>query len=154
GEFNRSGSAGARRAAGGHRRRGAVKLAPSPVSRPVTRLSVNLNKVALVRNARAGAHPGPRARPRLLDAAAAVVGAGAHGLTLHPRPDRRHALPEDVEALAAFVATPGAEGVELNVEGNPFHGPAPAYPGFLALVEAARPAQATLVPDAAGQRTS
>jgi len=120
----------------------------------VTRLSVNLNKVALVRNARAGDTPGPRARPRLLDAAAAVVGAGAHGLTLHPRPDRRHALPEDVEDFAAWLAEGGHTDVELNVEGNPFHGPAPRYPGFVELLEQVRPAQATLVPDAAAQLTS
>ena len=122
-----------------------------------TQLSVNLNKVALVRNARGGVRPGPRARPSVPAAAEACVRAGAHGLTLHPRPDRRHALPEDVDALAAWLRQ-AAPGVELNVEGNPFGGPegegGADYPGFLALVERARPDQVTLVPDAAGQLTS
>ncbi len=118
----------------------------------MTSLSVNLNKVALVRNARSGAAPGPRARPSVRAAAEACVRAGAHGLTLHPRPDGRHALASDVLDFAAWLP------VELNVEGNPFAGPGRtgdyAYPGFVALVEQARPAQATLVPDAADQRTS
>jgi pyridoxine 5-phosphate synthase len=107
-----------------------------------------------VRNARAGGRPGPRARPRLIDAAAAVVAAGAHGLTLHPRPDRRHATPEDVRDFAAWLAARPDAGVEFNVEGNPLHGEAPDYPGFLALCEESRPSQATLVPDARGQLTS
>ncbi len=120
----------------------------------MTRLSVNLNKVALVRNARAGTHPDAGTRPRLLDAAAAVVAGGAHGLTLHPRPDRRHALPEDVAELSAWIARVAGAGVELNVEGNPFHGPGVDYPGFIALCESIRPTQVTLVPDATGQLTS
>jgi pyridoxine 5-phosphate synthase len=118
----------------------------------LTRLSVNLNKVALVRNARAGGFPDARATPRLLDAAEAVVEAGAHGLTLHPRPDRRHALPEDVRDFADFLA--GRAGIELNVEGNPFHTPSDDYPGFVELCEEVRPDQVTLVPDARGQLTS
>jgi len=121
----------------------------------LTRLSVNLNKVALVRNARAGGRPGERARPRLLDAAAAVAAAGAHGLTLHPRPDRRHATPEDVRELAEWIrATPERAGIEFNVEGNPFHGAGADYPGFLDLCADVRPDQVTLVPDARGQLTS
>jgi pyridoxine 5-phosphate synthase len=124
----------------------------------VTRLSVNLNKVALVRNARSGAAPGPHARPNLRESAEACVRAGAHGLTLHPRPDGRHALAADVLDFAALLDAPGSA-VELNVEGTPFEGAGTtadgyAYPGFLPLVEAARPTQATLVPDAPGQRTS
>ncbi|MDX1419826.1 MAG: pyridoxine 5'-phosphate synthase [Rubricoccaceae bacterium] len=123
----------------------------------MTRLSVNLNKVALVRNARSGPTPGPHARPDLHAAAEACVRAGAHGLTLHPRPDGRHALAEDVAALADWLAPPDGA-VELNVEGNPFAGAGAhggyRYPGFLALLEAVRPTQATLVPDTPGQRTS
>jgi len=116
----------------------------------MTRLSVNLNKVALVRNARGGARPDVEAMGRI------ALAAGAHGLTLHPRPDGRHARADDVRALAALCASAGAE---MNVEGNPFEEASTgadgyAFPGFLALVRDVRPAQATLVPDAAGQRTS
>ena len=123
----------------------------------MTRLSVNLNKVALMRNARSGAAPAPHARPSVRAAAEACVRAGAHGLTLHPRSDGRHALAADVLDLAAWLGAPEGA-VELNVEGNPFADAATtggyAYPGFLPLVRAARPTQATLVPDAPGQRTS
>jgi len=118
-------------------------------------LSVNLNKVALLRNAR------PLGIPSVERAARMALEAGAHGITLHPRPDGRHARPADVPHLAALVAEhPGAE---LNLEGNPFSeaggpGAHPDYPGFLALCEAAAEAgglaQATLVPDTPGQATS
>jgi len=108
-----------------------------------TALSVNLNKVALLRNARNGE------RPSVLGAAVIAVASGADGITVHPRPDQRHIRPADVLALAA-----GSLGVELNIEGNPFHGAQGDYPGFLALVERARPAQCTLVPDAPAQLTS
>lgn len=115
----------------------------------MTLLSVNLNKAALMRNARGGG------RPDVGRLAAVAVEAGAAGVTLHPRPDGRHARAADVAALAAWA--PGA-GAELNVEGNPFAGPGTtggyAFPGFLEIVRAARPTQATLVPDAAGQLTS
>lgn len=107
-----------------------------------TRLSVNLNKIALLRNARGGA------LPSVVEAARTCVEAGCHGLTLHPRPDRRHALPEDCLALRAFRS------VELNLEGNPFEPPRPGYPGFLELVLETMPDQCTLVPDAGDQRTS
>ena len=115
----------------------------------MTRLSVNLNKVALLRNARGGGRPDVGALGRV------CVGAGAAGLTLHPRPDGRHARADDVAALAAWLPDAGAE---LNVEGNPF-APAGAagayvYPGFVEIVRRSRPTQATLVPDAAGQLTS
>ena len=114
----------------------------------MTRLSVNLNKAALMRNARGGD------RPDVLRLARICVRAGAAGVTLHPRPDGRHALASDVVALAALVD----EGFELNVEGNPFEGPGQAggyaFPGFMELLRRVRPTQATLVPDAPGQRTS
>ena len=114
----------------------------------MTRLSVNLNKAALMRNARGGRRPDPARLARV------AVGAGAVGATLHPRPDGRHARARDVRALAALTA----DGGELNVEGNPFEGPGEtdgyAFPGFMALVRGVAPTQATLVPDAAGQRTS
>ena len=118
----------------------------------MTRLSVNLNKVALVRNARAGLAAG--GRPDLLTIARAALDGGADGVTLHPRPDGRHARAADAHALAAWLP----EGCELNLEGNPFAGPGARggydYPGFVALVRAVRPTQVTLVPDAAGQLTS
>ncbi|MEM1056802.1 MAG: pyridoxine 5'-phosphate synthase [Bacteroidota bacterium] len=119
----------------------------------MTRLSVNLNKVALVRNARAGRQPGPDARPSVTRAATAVLDASAVGVTLHPRPDRRHALPEDARALAALLEERG-DGRELNLEGNPFSPKGEAYPGFLALLLDVGPTQATLVPDTSEQLTS
>lgn len=112
-------------------------------------LSVNLNKVALLRNAR------DLDLPSVERAARVCLGAGADGLTVHPRPDRRHIRPPDVVALAALLA---GERAEFNVEGNPFAGAETGYPGFLDLVERAVEAggvdQCTLVPDAPGQRTS
>ena len=111
----------------------------------MTALSVNLNKIALLRNSRGGREPD------VLHAAGVCLDAGAHGLTVHPRPDARHARSDDVLALAQLCAT---RAVELNIEGNPFAAPRPGYPGLLALCEQARPAQATLVPDADGQLTS
>lgn len=119
----------------------------------MTRLSVNLNKVALVRNARAGRRPGADARPSVDRAATAALDAGAAGVTLHPRPDRRHALPEDARSLSALLAVRAGE-AELNLEGNPFSEPAEDYPGFLALLLEVGPEQATLVPDTRGQLTS
>ena len=111
----------------------------------MTRLSVNLNKIAVLRNSRGGLEPD------ILRAARTCLDAGAHGLTLHPRPDARHARTDDVMALAALASE---RSVELNLEGNPFAAPRPGYPGFVALCRAARPAQATLVPDDDGQITS
>ncbi|UKE69546.1 pyridoxine 5'-phosphate synthase [Xanthomonas cerealis pv. cerealis] len=111
----------------------------------MTRLSVNVNKIAVLRNSRGGE------LPRVLDAARACVDAGAHGITVHPRPDRRHIHAEDVLALAELTA---AHGVEFNIEGNPFAPPRPGYPGLIPLCAQVRPAQATLVPDGDGQLTS
>lgn len=110
-----------------------------------TALSVNLNKIAVLRNSRGGGEPD------LLRAAIACLDAGAHGLTVHPRPDARHIRAEDVHALAGLCR---ARGVEFNVEGNPFAPPRGGYPGLLALCDATRPAQVTLVPDSDGQLTS
>jgi pyridoxine 5-phosphate synthase len=111
----------------------------------MTRLSVNLNKIALLRNARGG-HA-----PDVLEAARTCLDAGAHGLTMHPRPDARHARADDVLALAGLAR---ARHVEFNLEGNPFAPARVGYPGFLALCDQARPAQATLVPDGDDQLTS
>lgn len=110
-----------------------------------TQLSVNLNKIAVLRNSRGGRDPD------ILHAAKVCLDAGAHGITVHPRPDARHTRHDDVVALAALTA---ARGVEFNLEGNPFAAARPGYPGFLALCEQARPAQATLVPDGDAQLTS
>ena len=110
----------------------------------MTRLSVNLNKIAVLRNSRGGA------RPDVVTAARTVLDAGAQGITLHPRPDMRHVRPEDVRALATVVKGR----VEYNLEGNPFASARGDYPGFLALVDEVRPEQATLVPDSDAQITS
>ena len=111
----------------------------------MTVLSVNVNKIAVLRNSRGGALPDPVA------AARACLDAGAHGITVHPRPDARHIRADDVYRLAELTR---AYGVEFNLEGNPFAPPRAGYPGFHALCEAVRPAQATLVPDGDGQLTS
>lgn len=111
----------------------------------MTLLSVNVNKIAVLRNSRGGAEPD------VVRAARTCLDAGAHGITVHPRPDQRHIRTDDVHALSELT---GARGVELNLEGNPFAPAREGYPGFLALCEAVRPAQATLVPDADGQITS
>ena len=109
-----------------------------------TLLSVNVNKVAVLRNSRGGREPS------VVAAAAAAIAAGAGGITVHPRPDQRHVRADDVIALAE--CTHGR--VEYNLEGNPFAPPRSGYPGFLALVAAVRPTQATLVPDNDNQLTS
>lgn len=110
----------------------------------MTVLSVNVNKVAVLRNSRGGNEPS------VVAAARAVMAAGAGGLTVHPRPDQRHIRPDDVRQLAAL-----ARGrVEFNIEGNPFAPPRAGYPGLLALVLETRPQQVTLVPDGDGQLTS
>lgn len=114
----------------------------------MTALSVNLNKIAWLRNARAGK------RPDLSDAARTIIGAGARGITVHPRPDQRHIHPQDVHALARLLRSE-YPGIEFNIEGNPAAGVRRnGYPGFDRLIEDARPEQATLVPDADSQLTS
>lgn len=110
----------------------------------MTLLSVNINKVAVLRNSRGGGEPDVGA------AAVAAMTAGAGGITVHPRPDQRHVRTADVLALARLTAGR----VEFNLEGNPFAPPREGYPGFLSLVDQARPRQATLVPDGDGQLTS
>ena len=105
-----------------------------------TKLSVNVNKVATLRNTRP--HVGI---PSVVRAAALCLDAGAHGITVHPRPDRRHITPADVRDLAVLLKQyPHAE---FNIEGNPFH-------GYMDLVREFRPAQCTLVPDDVSAATS
>lgn len=111
----------------------------------MTALSVNLNKIAILRNSRGGR------LPDVVQAGQTCLDAGAHGLTVHPRPDSRHIRTDDVFALAALCVQ---RGVEFNIEGNPFAPPRAGYPGLLALCESSRPAQVTLVPDGDGQLTS
>jgi pyridoxine 5-phosphate synthase len=104
-----------------------------------TALSVNLNKVALVRNTR---HLGI---PSVTRAATLCLEAGAAGITVHPRPDERHIRAGDVHDLAALLkAWPGRE---YNIEGNPFH-------NLMDFVRQVRPHQVTFVPDSEGQFTS
>jgi pyridoxine 5-phosphate synthase len=108
-----------------------------------TQLSVNLNKVALLRNSRTLGIPSvPRA-------AQIVLEAGASGLTVHPRPDERHIRPHDVTELAALLREGSNKwpDAEFNIEGNPFQ-------GLLEYVRAVRPQQCTLVPDESAQFTS
>jgi pyridoxine 5-phosphate synthase len=106
-----------------------------------TKLSINLNKVALLRNQRSVGYPD------VIAAARTVIVAGAHGITVHPRPDGRHIRESDVRALAALIRGEFSDRVEFNIEGNPFE---PIY----ALCETIRPTQATLVPDAPDVSTS
>lgn len=111
----------------------------------MTALSVNVNKIAVLRNSRGGGEPD------VVRAARTCLQSGAHGITVHPRPDQRHIRTDDVLALAALTLE---HEVEFNLEGNPFAPAREGYPGFLALCERVRPAQATLVPDGDGQLTS
>ena len=111
----------------------------------MTVLSVNVNKIAVLRNSRGGT------APDVVRAARVCLDAGAQGITVHPRPDARHVNAHDVLTLAALCRD---YGVEFNLEGNPFAPPRADYPGFHALCAKARPAQATLVPDSDAQLTS
>lgn len=104
-----------------------------------TRLSVNLNKVALLRNSRT------LGIPSVTRAAVIAIEAGARGLTVHPRPDQRHIRPHDVHELAELVR--GHTHIEYNIEGNPFE-------NLLDYVRKVRPHQCTLVPDDPAQFTS
>jgi len=105
----------------------------------MTKLSVNINKVALLRNSRG------RDFPSVLAFAERCLQLGAHGITLHPRPDQRHARYSDIAELHALAC--GQFKAELNVEGYPAE-------ELLAHVRTVRPTQCTLVPDEAGQITS
>jgi pyridoxine 5-phosphate synthase len=107
--------------------------------RGTTALSVNVNKIALLRNQR------PLAIPSVVGLARIALEAGAAGITVHPRPDERHVRSSDAHALAAMLKEfPEAE---FNIEGNPFH-------NLMPLVRALRPQQCTFVPDDAAQSTS
>lgn len=102
----------------------------------ITKLSVNINKIATLRNARGGNNPD------ILKATADIERFGADGITVHPRPDERHIRYNDVFDLKKIITT------EFNIEGNP------TEEKFVELVLANKPNQVTLVPDALGQLTS
>lgn len=106
-----------------------------------TKLSVNLNKVALLRNQRDVGYPS------VVGMAQLVIDSGAHGITIHPRPDERHIRRSDVYELKRFVVEKCTPEIEFNIEGNPTE-------DFLALVMETLPHQVTLVPDDPNQRTS
>ena len=112
----------------------------------MTALSVNLNKIALIRNSREGNYPS------IIEHAQLCIDQGADGITVHPRPDQRHIRPDDVRQLATLLN--GNPNVEFNIEGNPFAPAFADYPGFIPLVEETRPHQCTLVPDDDDQLTS
>lgn len=115
----------------------------------MTRLSVNLNKVALLRNSR------DTTIPSVTDAAKTAIESGACGITVHPRPDMRHIRPQDVYDLARLLSASEYHDIEFNIEGNPWAGPEDnGYPGFMALILEVCPHQATLVPDDPSQLTS
>ena len=98
----------------------------------MTNLSVNVNKVALLRNTRT------IGIPSVTKAARIIIEAGAYGITVHPRPDQRHITPEDVDDLYALLED--YPGIEYNIEGNPFH-------NMMDIVRKIKPDQCTLVPD-------
>lgn len=104
----------------------------------MTRLSVNINKIALLRNARS------IGEPDLLACSDIIINAGAYGITVHPRPDERHIKYCDARQLSSYLP----EGIEFNIEGNPFTGK------FMDLLLELKPNQATLVPDSPNANTS
>jgi pyridoxine 5-phosphate synthase len=106
----------------------------------MVRLSVNVNKVATVRNSRGGTVPS------VIEAVRVCIAAGAPGITVHPRADRRHITPDDARDIARELA-PLRDKVEFNIEGDP-------RPELLALVKQVRPHQCTLVPVKTGEITS
>ncbi|MEM6447410.1 MAG: pyridoxine 5'-phosphate synthase [Cyanobacteria bacterium P01_D01_bin.123] len=106
----------------------------------MTNLSVNLNKVALLRNSRT------LNLPSVLWAAETCIAAGAYGITVHPRPDERHIRRNDAYELAELLQV--HPGIEFNIEGNPLEA------GYMEIVRDVRPTQATLVPDNPEQFTS
>jgi pyridoxine 5-phosphate synthase len=115
----------------------------------MTDLSINLNKIALIRNSRVTQYPS------VLEHANMCITAGCNGITVHPRPDQRHIRASDCYELADNIK------VELNIEGNPFAPPMKSsrsdvsdYPGFMELIRDIKPAQCTLVPDGNDQLTS
>src|SRR5271168_3199983 len=106
----------------------------------MVRLSVNVNKIALIRNSRGGAIPD------VVQAARTCIAAGCHGITVHPRPDARHITRQDVFDLSSMLAAEFKR-IEFNIEGYP-------SPEFVELISTVRPTQCTLVPDPPNVLTS
>lgn len=111
----------------------------------MTALSVNLNKIALIRNSRL------HNSPDLMEFSEMAIDVGVQGLTVHPRPDQRHIRQSDVLPLARLCQK---RGCEYNIEGNPFSESLDGQSSFLSLVYEALPTQCTLVPDSRDQLTS
>ncbi|MGY8816932.1 MAG: pyridoxine 5'-phosphate synthase [Pseudomonadales bacterium] len=114
-------------------------------------LSVNLNKIALIRNSREGDYPSILAHANI------CINSGADGITVHPRPDLRHIKPQDVYDLSALISKLKdltKKSVEFNIEGNPFAVKRGSFPGFIELIDETQPDQCTLVPDTDSQLTS
>ncbi|WP_432470156.1 pyridoxine 5'-phosphate synthase [Amphritea sp. HPY] len=109
----------------------------------MVKLSVNINKIALIRNSRLSN------LPDIYEMAKIAILNGADSITVHPRPDLRHIRPCDVYRLSDIT-----DSTELNIEGNPFEPENENYPGFMTLVHKAKPHQCTLVPDEINQLTS
>lgn len=109
------------------------------------KFSLNLNKIALLRNARG------ENNPCLEEFAILAINLGVDGLTLHPRPDHRHATSDDVISLASLAKS---RNIDFNLEGNPFSEGFKKFMGFNNLVEVCQPEQITLVPDMPDQITS
>ena len=110
----------------------------------MTNLSININKIAWLRNARDGDVP------NLVDLTNKIIKSGCHGITVHPRPDLRHITPKDVSEIKKIIPS----NIEFNIEGNPFSKPNKDFLGFCELVELTNPDQITLVPDEINQITS
>jgi len=111
----------------------------------MTNLSVNVNKIAWLRNARGG-HT-----PNILELSEIIIDCGVSGITVHPRPDLRHITPDDVYLLRELTEK---KNVEFNIEGNPHSKSNKHYPGFQEIIQIAKPDQCTLVPDSLDQITS
>ena len=111
----------------------------------MTKLSVNINKIALIRNSRKGNNPS------LEFFSKKIIESGANGITVHPRPDLRHIRPDDLSDISLITKELD---VEFNIEGNPYEERLGDYPGFLNLIESVKPSQCTLVPDDSNQLTS
>ena len=108
-------------------------------------LSINLNKISLIRNSRGGNYPS------IQEFAIQLLDLGVDGITLHPRPDLRHATPLDCEVINDICKK---NHKEFNIEGNPLSPESEIFPGFLKLIESINPIQTTLVPDEQSQITS